>query len=94
MVVEGGRGGHNSERGRRELVSWQKESVHASIKASITRSGNCRTVIDAMSALKSTPRGLLYCWQCQKRLLGRVGECCVNISQLEFDFYIEYSVFN
>jgi hypothetical protein len=36
-------------------VSWQNESVHTSIKASITQSGNCQTVIDTMSMLKSKP---------------------------------------
>jgi hypothetical protein len=49
MAVRGGWGGREVV-----VVVGSNLCVHASIKASITCSGNCQTVIDSMSALKLT----------------------------------------
>ena len=65
-----------------------------SFKASITHSGNCRPVIDTVSTLISTspkPSPLLLM---PKRVLRNVGECCINLLQLESHFSVEYSIFN
>jgi hypothetical protein len=65
-----------------------------SFKALITHSGNCWPVIDAVNALISTspkPSPLLLM---PKRVLRNVGECCINLLQLESHFSVEYSIFN
>jgi hypothetical protein len=54
------------------VVSWQKESVYASIKALITRTGNCRTV----SALKSTPKASSTVGNAQKIVQTCGGVLC------------------
>jgi len=71
-----------------------KVCVYASIKASITHSSNCQTVINTISALKLTPLRPPPLLAMPKRLYGDVEECFVDILQLEFDFYVKYSVFN
>ena len=60
-------------------VSWQKESVYASIKVSITRSSNCQTVIDAMSTLKLMPPRPPPLLAMPKRLFENIEEYCVKV---------------